>query len=480
MWQRKQANNKNYMIYMIAAVAGLGGFLFGYDSSIIADTKDQISSQFSLSDMQWSFVVSVSLLGCMLGIPISGLFADRVSRKSMLFFVAISFMVGATICATATQLNYLVIGRFVIGICIGVASYISPLFIAEMSPQGIRGSMVLINCLAITFGQAFSFLIGYFLHDLHPESWRLLFWIGTIPASGLLIGIMLIPNSPRWVMMKYGIEQARQVLSNIRDANQDIQSELNEIQKNIQQSQTRFPISTLFLPPFVFVLIVGLGLGIFQPFSGINTIMYYGPVIFTSAGIFPIKNAILATFIMSMVNFGFTWVTFLLVDKWGRRFLLLSGTLIASLSLLMVACYFQQQWFDKKWIIFFFMATYIMGYCISLGSLFWVIISEIYPLNIRGFAMSIATVVQCGANFLLSISFLQLFHHVGEVKTFLLFSIVCLFAFLFVYYYVPETAGVSLEQIEDNLKKGKKLRELGVVDTPAILPGSAGYLKEQE
>lgn len=453
---------RNYTIIIIAAIAGLGGFLFGYDSSIIADAKDQISSQFLLSDLQWSMIVSVSLLGCILGIPLSGMFADRLSRKSMLLFVAVSFIIGASICATATQLNYLIAGRFIIGICIGIASYISPLFIAEMAPSNIRGSMVLVNGLAITFGQAFSFLIGYFLHDIHEESWRLLFWMGAIPASGLLIGVLFIPHSPRWLLMKHGIDQAKQVLKKIRDEGQDIQLELNEIQKNIQQSQLPVSVLTLFYPPLIFVLIVGLGLGVFQQFSGINAIMYYGPVIFSSAGISPIKNAIFATFIMGLVNFVFTFITFLLVDKLGRRFLLITGTLIAALSLLGVACYFQQQWFDRKWIVLFFMGMYVLGYCISLGSLFWVIISEIYPLKIRGFAMSIASVAQWGANFLLSISFLQIYGRFGETTTFLFFSSICLLAFLFVYYFVPETTGVSLEQIENNLRKGKKLRELGI------------------
>lgn len=462
MLSGKSAQNKNhYFVIMIAAIAGLGGFLFGFDSSVIADTKDQITAQFSLSDFQWSLVVSVSLLGSVIGIPISGIVADRISRKSMLIMVAIGFIIGAALCAEATALNTLIAGRFIIGVCIGIASYISPLFISEMAPPKIRGGMILMNGLAITFGQAFSFLIGYFLHDISPSSWRLLLWIGTVPAFGLLGGILFVPHSPRWMMAKHGVAKAYQVLKKIRTSEEIARAELQEIQLNINQAHEKVGIAKLFTPPLLFVLLVGLGLGIFQQFSGINAIMYYGPVIFETAGFYPIKNAILATFWMGLINFIFTAVTLVLVDRLGRRFLLLSGSLLAAISLMLVAFYYQLHLFDKKWIMFCFMSTYIIGYCVSVGSLFWVLISEIYPLKVRGLAMSIATVVQWGANFVVSITFLEIFHRFGEVNTFWLFGSVCLLGFLFVYYYVPETKNISLEKIEENLAAGKKLRELG-------------------
>ncbi|TAK71906.1 MAG: sugar porter family MFS transporter [Gammaproteobacteria bacterium] len=456
----KSSRQPNYFVILIAAIAALGGFLFGFDSSIIADTKDQITAQFSLTDFQWSWIVSVSLLGSVIGIPISGLMADRISRKSMLILVAVGFIMGAILCAQATQLQPLIIGRFVIGICIGIASYISPLFIAEMAPASIRGGMILMNGLAITFGQAFSFLLGYFLHDISASSWRLLLWLGTLPAFCLLIGILFVPHSPRWIMAKQDFDKVYRVLKKIRRTEAEIQTEILEMKLNLMQPSSANRL-TLFKKPFLFVLMVGLGLGIFQQFSGINSIMYYGPVVFETAGFYPIKTALLATFWMGLINFIFTAITLFFVDKLGRRFLLLSGTLLASISLVLVACYYQLQWFNQKWLMLCFMSTYIMGYCISVGSLFWVIISEIYPLKIRGLAMSIATVAQWGANFVVSISFLGIFHHFGEIKTFWLFSFICLCAFIFIYYFVPETTGVSLEKIEENLLAGKKLRELG-------------------
>ncbi|SRR5579883_980715 len=454
------SSKPTYFIFLIAAIAALGGFLFGFDSSIIADTKDQITAQFSLSDFQWSWIVSVSLLGSIIGIPISGLVADHISRKSMLLLVAAGFILGAILCAQATQLNILITGRFIIGMCIGIASYISPLFIAEMAPANARGGMILMNGLAITFGQAFSFLLGYFIHDISQSSWRLLLWLGTIPAFCLLIGILFVPHSPRFMMAKYGRDKAYEILKKIRHNEIAIQTELHEIKLNLTQSSSG-NILSLFKKPFIFVLIAGVLLGIFQQFSGINAIMYYGPVIFETAGFYPIKTTLLATFWMGLVNFLFTAITLFYVDKVGRRFLLLSGILLASLSLVLVACYYQWHLFNQKWLMLCFMSTYIMGYCVSVGSLFWVIISEIYPHKIRGLAMSIATLVQWGANFVVAISFLDIFHRFGEIKTFCLFSLICLCAFIFIYHFIPETTDVSLEKIEENLMAGKKLREIG-------------------
>lgn len=454
-------NKKIFFLILIGAVAGLGGFLFGFDSSIIAVGKDQIAAQFGLSDLQWSLIVSVSLLGCMVGIPISGLIADRISRKSMLLFVAVGFIAGAILCAEAHTLTMLIFGRFLVGVCIGIASYISPLFIAEMAPPNIRGGMILMNGLAITFGQAFSFLLGYFIHDVSESSWRILLWMGTIPASCLLIGLIFIPHSPRWAMAKYGRERAREILSTIRINETLINTELKEIQDNLTESRVHW--SALFKKPLLSVLIMGLALGFFQQFSGINGIMYYGPVIFESAGYYPIKNAILATFWMGLINFIFTIVTLLLVDRLGRRFLLLRGTLIAAISMLIVSMYYQFKLFDQQWIMFVGMASFIIGYCISLGSLFWVIISEIYPLKVRGLAMSLATVMLWGSNFLVSVSFLQVFHDLGEFKTFGLLGFMCFLAYIFIYHFIPETTNVSLEKIEKNLEQGKKLRELGAV-----------------
>ncbi|MDP1603354.1 MAG: sugar porter family MFS transporter [Legionella sp.] len=452
-------NGLNTFVLLVALIAGFGGFLFGYDSSVIADIKDQVMQQLSLSTWQWSEVVSFSLLGAILGIPLSGLIADKISRRSLLKIVAIGFILGTALCAEAATLNTLLIGRFLIGVCIGVASYVAPLFIAEIAPPHKRGSLILINGLTITFGQAIAYLTGYFLHDFSASSWRIILWIGVIPALILFTGMFLVPHSPRWLMKRHGPDEALQALKKIRTHGYDIQSELHEIA--VHADTSRSMVKQLLKPPVLFVLLIGIGLGIFQQFSGINAILYYGPVIFTSAGFYPIKNAIFATFTISVINFIFTAVTLFYIDRFGRRFLLLSGTLIAAISLFGVSLLFHLPVLNQKMGVLFLLSLYVVGYCISVGSLFWVLISEIYPLHIRGLAMSIATVVQWGANFLVSISFLEIYYTAGEMVTFSIFAGMCLLAFVFIYYFIPETTHVSLEKIEENLKSGKKIRDIG-------------------
>ncbi|KTD09238.1 sugar-proton symporter [Legionella gratiana] len=449
----------NSFIFFVALIAGFGGFLFGFDSSVIADVKDQVMAQLSLSEWQWSQVVSISLFGCIFGIPVSGFFADKISRHCLLKTVAIGFIVGTILCVLTNYFIMLLIGRFIIGVCIGIASYIAPLFIAEIAPPKRRGTLVLINGLTITFGQAIAYLIGYFLHDYSIHSWRFLFAIGGIPALILFIGMYFVPHSPRWILKQYGVDEAVKTLKRIRPSEYNIQQEIEEIYSHIKKIQPSYNL--LLKPPIVFVLAVGVILGVFQQLSGINSVMYYGPVIFESAGFYPISKAILATFCMGAVNFLFTVFTLFYVDKLGRRFLLLSGTLIASFSLFIVALLFNSAIPGQKFWILAFLSSYIMGYCISVGSLFWVLISEIFPLHVRGLAMSIATVVQWGANFLISISFLAIYQNLGQVLTFALFGSLCLCAFLFIYRFVPETTGVSLEKIEKNLMAGKKIRSIG-------------------
>ncbi|KTC91179.1 sugar porter family MFS transporter [Fluoribacter dumoffii] len=448
----------NSFIFFVALIAGFGGFLFGFDSSVIADVKDQVMVQLSLSEWQWSQIVSISLFGCILGIPLSGFFADKVSRRFLLKTVASGFILGTVLCAFTHDFILLLMGRFIIGICIGVASYIAPLFIAEIAPPNRRGTLVLINGLTITFGQAIAYLIGYFLHDYSVNSWRLLFGMGSIPALILFIGMHFVPHSPRWLMQKYGLEKTLKTLKRIRPLGYNFQKEIEEIQSHFKDIPPQ--TNLLFKQPIINVLAVGIALGIFQQFSGINALMYYGPVIFESAGFYPVSDAILATFCMGGVNFLFTLLTLYYVDKLGRRFLLLSGTLLAALSLFAVVVLFNSGLPNQKFWILGALSIYVMGYCISVGSLFWVLISEIYPLAVRGMAMSIATMVQWGANFVVSISFLTIYQNWG-VLTFGLFGTLCLLAFFFIYHFVPETTGASLEKIEKNLWAGKKIRDIG-------------------
>jgi len=447
-----------FFITFIALIAGFGGFLLGFDSSIMADIHDQVSNELSLSDWQWSQLVSMSLFGSLLGIPLSGFFADRVSSRFLLKAVAFSFILGTFFCSLASSFYSLWAGRLFIGICLGIASYVTPLFIAEIAPPFCRGTLLLINGLTITFGQAMAYLVGYALHDDALHSWRYLFIIGSIPGFILFIGMYFVPHPPRWVLKKWGLEQAYACLKKIRPAGYNIEAELKEISNHLIKKTVH--ARSLLKAPILYVVLIGMALGLAQQCSGINAIMYYGPVIFESAGFVPVKKAILATFAMGIINFLFTIITLLCVDKLGRRFLLLNGTLIASFSLVAANVFFNYPLPGQRFYILGAFALYIAGYCVSVGSLFWVVISEIYPVQIRGLAMSLATVIQYFANFLISLSFLKVYYTLNQ-STFSLLGLFCLLAFFLIYFFVPETTGISLEKIEERLMAKHKIREIG-------------------
>lgn len=450
-------NYLSFQLVLTASIAAMAGFLFGFDTSVVADIHAQATAQLALNNWQWSKVVSAAVLGALLGIVCSGFLSDRLSRRQILKQVALGFIIGTCLCATAESYAQLLAGRFMIGLCIGVASYLTPMYLAEIAPAGQRGQLVLFNGLALTLGQAAAYLLGYAIHDLWAYSWRIILLAGIVPALGLYLGLYFVPQSPRWLYARQGKAAALASLSALGYSQSDQARELTEMSKQ----QTIANGWALFKKPLCYVLLAGLCLGAFQQLSGINAILYYGPLIFAKAGIDSPKAALLATFILGLVNFVMTGVTLLLVDRLGRRTLLLAGTLLASLALYLVSLQCQFSGFFSPYSLVFSLCLYVLGYCVSLGSLFWLVIAEIYPLAVRGLAMSLATLVQWAANLLVAISFLGVYHGVGPANTFALFGFFCFLAFLFCYLFIPETMGVSLEQIEANLMSGLPLRDLG-------------------
>src|SRR3990167_9441702 len=350
----------------------------------------------------------------------------------MLIYMAVTFMLGTIISTLATNINTIIIGRFIIGVAIGITSYLSPLFISEMAPADQRGKLVLINGVMITGGETIAFLVDYAL--VPTASWRLMFATGFVPAAALLIGMLFLPPTPRWMVMKGQHQEAREILASMRHA-AEAQDEYHEISNTarLHKSHWRELFSATLRP----VLLIGLGLGILQQFVGINTVMYYGPAIFKSAGFTEASTQILATFVMGLINTIMSIVAVLVVDKIGRRRLLSGGMTIAMFSLGLVGLSFHFS--ISPALTLTFMMLYIAGYSLSLGSLFWLIISEIYPLNIRGLAMSVVTAVQWAANFLVAVTFLSLLDSIGPATTFLIYSSMCLISIIFSYYLVPET-----------------------------------------
>lgn len=444
-------DNQPKTIYWIAAIGALGGLLFGYDTGVISGALLFIRTDFSLTTWMQEVVVSSVIMGALFGAICSGRLTDHYGRRKILLSAALAFLLGTLLSATAFHLTELIVGRFIVGMAIGISSYATPLYISEMAPKDIRGRLVLINAITITGGEALAFLIDYILAPW--QAWRWMFAVGIVPALGLGIGMWNLEESPRWLITKGFISKARALLQTIRPAAW-IESEIAEIQSLTRHTSNGW--KELFVPKLRPALLIGITLGIFQQFFGINTVMYYGPTIFQALGWQDTSAQMLATFGMGIINLLFSAFCLWTVDKFGRRRLLLFGSGLAAISLLGVSLSIQNAHLPEwQWLGLISLIFYIIGYCISVGSLFWLIIAEIFPLGVRGLAMSFATAVQWGANFIVSITFLSILQAVGAKKTFLIYALMCIFCLIFCYICIPETKGVSLEQIENRLLKKK-------------------------
>lgn len=445
----------------IATIASLNGLLFGLDTGIIATTQKILVHIYQFSEIQWSIIVSITILGAFLGASFSGQLCNGIGRKQTLLITAVGFVIGSFILTVETGFKSLFFGRLIIGICIGVASYAAPLFIAELSPANMRGRLVLFNCVFITLGETIAYFIGYILHNDTHLSCRLMFLTCLLPSILLLINIHYVPKSPRWLIKNNQLSQALVILKNLRtEAN--AYKEYRAIVDTVQSNQIKTKFSSLMQKKFMPILLIGAGLGIFQQFVGINTVMYYGPYIIHQAGFHDMNHAILLTFYLGLINTITTLIVILIIDRVGRRKLLLIGTFFASVSLLLVSSVFNNQSYSG-YITFFGLSFYVFFYALSLGSLFWLIISEIYPTHIRALAMSIVSGIQWLANFVITFSFLPVVKYYGNIgNIFLFFSLMSMLAFLFSYHFIPETGNVSLERIESNLKAGMQLRYLGM------------------
>lgn len=464
MWSRKIAGDKlNLFTLTIASVAGLAGILFGFDTGVISGAILFIAQEFHLSPVMNGLVVGSVLLGALIGSGLSGRFSDTFGRRKLLIITAIIFFLSTLGSAAAPNLFFLIAARVVVGFAIGIASFVAPLYISEISPPKYRGALVSMNQLAITLGILVSYLTDYALAE--DERWRLMLGAGIIPALGLLVGMYFLPESPRWVLLKGNMEKARRILQYIRSET-NVEIELNEIQQTVQKETLggKKHWATLLEKWVRPALIVGFGLAFFQQFTGINTIIYYAPTIFEMAGFRDAPAAILATMGVGVVNVIFTLIALPLIDRAGRRPLLLIGLTGMLLSLCILGFSFlhgTENLGVLRWFVLGSMIFYIACFAISLGPIMWLMFSEIFPLSIRGLGSSIASSFQWGLNMIVALTFLTLVQLLTPGGAFLLFAAISVAGIFFVYYKVPETKGVSLEEIEANLMAGKKSRDLG-------------------
>ena len=452
-----RADNSPRFVYIAAAISALGGMLFGYDTGVISGAILFIQQDFALSPTLEEVVVSSVVFGAMLGAVAGGTLTDRFGRRIILVLTAALFALGAVGTALAPTITWLIIGRVIVGIAIGVASFTAPLYISEISPVTMRGRFVSFNQIALTSGIVIAYLVDYALSGM--RGWRWMFGLAAVPSALLGIGMVFMPESPRWLVSRGMVDKGRSVLQRIRGT-ATVDDEVQDIRRSsAQQSGNWVELASPLLRP---AMIVGIGLALFQQVTGINTVIYYAPTIFQSAGFESASVAILATTGVGVINVLMTVVALLLLDRVGRRPLLLTGMagMVISLAVLGTAFLFPHLRV-LKWFAAGSLMLYVGSFAVGLGPVFWLLISEIYPVKIRGLAMSIATVANWGANLLVALTFLTLVQVLGRPGTFWLYGLLSIGAWIFAYILAPETKGRSLEDIEAHWRAAKHPRELG-------------------
>lgn len=457
---QNQTIKKNYFFVTISFIAALAGVLFGYDTGVMSGAILYIRQDFQLSPQLDGIVMGAVLFGAMLGALFSGRLTDSYGRKNLLITIAILFILGSVGTAFANSITLLIIGRIIIGLAIGVASYTAPLYISEIAPAQHRGALVSLNQLAIAIGILISYIVDYICAHT-GTSWRWMLGLGAVPAICLFIGMIFLPYSPRWLVSKDKIEHALHILRRIRGDHSVAERELKGIQASLALQQNNWTL--LFSKSIRPALLIGIGLAVIQQVTGINTILYYAPTIFKMTGFSGNAGAIMASMGIGVIFVLFTIAALPLIDKWGRKILLITGLIGMTIGLAALSFIFHHAEMTNflKWLAFASMLFYIACFAFSLGPIVWLMIAEIYPLTVRGAGASIATSFNWASNMIVAATFLTLIEFLGTSLTFGLYAVLSILSILFVIVYIPETRSISLEHIEANLYAGRKARDLG-------------------
>lgn len=446
------ARAKGYMLF-IAAMASIGGLLFGYDTGIIASALTPLSHQFGLSTLMEQVVVSSILVGCTIGALGAGALTDRFGRRPVIAAVGIVFAVAAVLCSQTWDSATLILFRFILGLAVGGASQAIPVYIGELAPQEKRGGLVVLFQLAIIGGILISSISGIALIG-HESSWRWMIALGAVPAIILILAVMILPESPRYLFRRGRINEARTVLSRVREPHADIEQEIEQI-RIVEEldRQNRGTWAELFSHRIHPALVAGLGVAILCQITGINAIIYYAPTILENAG-FEGTSGLWAGLTNSVALFLMTILGSYLVDKWGRRTLLLRFIPLSIIGLLILAFSFAGGQTAYPWLTVVGMVSFMAFNGGSLSVAVWLVIAEIFPLKHRGKATSICAAAVWVSDLAVSLTTLSLIETLGVRGIFLLYTGISVFALIFTYCFIPETKGKSLEDIEASLDKG--------------------------
>lgn len=451
-------SRRGVSIGLVAAVSALGGFLFGYDTGVISGALLPISSEFHLEVTGQQIVTSGILVGCIIGalaaIPIS----ERLGRKTTVLTTGIIFTVGALFVAVAPSIGTLIAARVILGVGVGGASQIVPVYVAELAPAKHRGRLVVLFQLMITFGILVAYLAGYAL----SEEWRLMFGLAAIPAIILAVGMLFLPESPRWLVKHDRLERARGILRNIRGDVDTADSEIDDISRTSASEPTSRQWETLRQQWVRPALIAGIGVAVLSQITGINAVIYYAPTILSQSG-FGKNAALLTTVGIGVVNFLMVSLGVYLVDRIGRRRLLLTFLPGAVVSLIVLAGTFAfggQHTTAGQIIAAIAIVAFIAFNGGSLSVVVWLLGPEVYPQSIRGVAAGLSTLAVWLFDLLVSLTTLSLTNILGAAGTFAIFAVINAAAFFFAFRFVPEPRGRGLEEIEQHLRDGtfQKLR----------------------
>ncbi|MEN8203999.1 MAG: sugar porter family MFS transporter [Bacteroidota bacterium] len=430
-------------LYFISLVATLGGLMFGFDVGIISGAIPFIQPYFGWDELQLGWGVSSILIGCIIGAFGTGSLTERYGRKRLLISVALFFAISCAGMALAKTAPFFIAFRVVGGLAVGAVSVLSPMYVAEVAPPRIRGTLVTIYQLAITLGILVSYLVNYGLHEIE-NNWRWMFATGLFPSILFFTGLFFIPESPRWLVKAGFREKASAVLHRI-GGNDFAESELRDIQNSLKDSGTASSIRLLFAPRYRRVIFIGLLLSILVQITGINTVVDYAPKILMSAGL-EIKNALLQTSLIGLVNFAFTFFAVWLIDRLGRKTFYIIGSSGMAITLFMLAAAFHFE-MNPIFTTICIMA-FIAFFASCIGPAFWTMVSEMFPNRIRGQAVALASFTQWVFNFLVVLLFPYVLDALGGSITFLFLSAMSLIQLLVAWFYLKETKGKTLEEIE--------------------------------
>ena len=450
----------------MAIVAAIGGILFGYDTAVISGTTEMVRNQFALTDITEGWYVGCALIGSIAGVLAAGTLSDYLGRKLTMLISATLFCICAIGCAVCGSFDSLVAYRIIGGVGIGIVSIVSPMYISEVSPARIRGTLVSLYQLAVTAGFLLAYLANWAIDAnidpavagenlwqkiMHTEAWRGMLGSGTIPSVLFFIIIFFIPESPKWLIVKGRTEKASAVLAKIHDTQEEVDAEIKATKASLGEDNGKW--SDLLKPGILLAVVAGSAIAILGQFMGVNAVLYYGPKIFSDAGF---NNPMFSTVLVGIVNFVTTIIAVFIIDKVGRKQLIYWGVSGMIICLAAIGIYFawgQQLGLGNGFMLTFFL-SYVFCTAISICAVVFVLLSEMYPNSVRGRAMSIAGFALWIGTYLIG-QLTPVLLGWSQAGTFFIFAVMCVPYMLIMWKVIPETTGKTLEEIEEYWTKGK-------------------------